>query len=135
MTGNKTISKEIKRVVVYQYYGRKYKYKNEFGSYTDTVGGFHTNTHIESDSFTLILKPLSSISDEDAHKIGMLMGCSMIGKALSWGKELTERIMIERHLCVMSYSIYQFLQSKGYDLPNYLLGNKTLHECNLCCYE
>ena len=32
-------------------------------------------------------------------------------------------------------SIHQFLQSKGYDLPNYLLGSKTLKECNLAIYE
>ena len=30
---------------------------------------------------------------------------------------------------------YQYLISKGYDLPNYLLGGKTLHECGLCIYE
>ncbi len=31
--------------------------------------------------------------------------------------------------------VYQFLQSKGYDLPNYLLGGKTLHEAGLAIYE
>lgn len=31
--------------------------------------------------------------------------------------------------------VYQFLQSRGYDLPNFHLGGKTLHECNLCIYE
>lgn len=31
--------------------------------------------------------------------------------------------------------VYQFLQSRGYDLPNYLLDGKTLHEAGLAIYE
>ena len=32
-------------------------------------------------------------------------------------------------------NVYQFLQSKGYDIPQYLLGGKTLKECGLAVYE
>ena len=32
-------------------------------------------------------------------------------------------------------TVYQFLQSKGYDLPHYLLNGKTLKECGLAIHE
>lgn len=128
------ISEEIKNRIAHQYFGSKYIYKNEFGTFKDIVGGYHTQSHIKNSSFKLCLKPLSSITDEDAHKVGMLCGCSMLGKAINTGKELCERMMIERHLCLISYSVYQYLQSKGYDLPNYFLENKTLQESGLATY-
>ena len=30
---------------------------------------------------------------------------------------------------------FQYLQSEGYDLPQHLLGGKTLQECGLAIYE
>lgn len=35
----------------------------------------------------------------------------------------------------LSSIAFQFLQSKGYDLPNWYLGGKTLYEAGLCIYE
>ena len=81
----------------------------------------------------LILKPLSEITDEDAIEV-----CK-----LQWGNHYTENKLINallssvRSIEPQAYfaNAYQFLQSRGYDLPQYLLGGKTLHECNLAIYE
>jgi hypothetical protein len=34
-----------------------------------------------------------------------------------------------------AFKAYQYLQSRGYDLPNYLLGGKTLQEAGLAIYQ
>lgn len=50
------------------------------------------------------------------------------------------KIMLDDRIAPPCYTnhtliIYQFLQSKGYDLPNYHLGGKTLEESGLAYYE
>lgn len=35
----------------------------------------------------------------------------------------------------VSLACYQYLQNQGYDIPHYLLGNKTLHQAGLAIYE
>lgn len=130
------LTDELISKAIAPYYGTKLWYRGTGSTTAFKLDGTHIGSISNgSEEYTLILKPLSEITDEDAHKVGMLCGCSMLGKAIGTGKELCERIMIERHLCLISYSVYQHLQSRGYDLPNYFLGNKTLHESGLAIYK
>ena len=91
----------------------------------------------------LILKPLSAITDEEIIDLNRLL-------TLNYSKHLTEtsdakifieHILDEGSLDVVHYHMYriiqaiQFLQSCGYDLPNYLLNGKTLHQAGLAIYE
>lgn len=124
---------------------------------------------------TMLLRPISAISDEDAIEVANIM--CVTGKYV-WGKNMSSGIGTERKWliidtelaphsdwpykrCRINYitgevkglflkqgnggmELYymqnsllaqQFLQFKGYDLPNYLLGGKTLKEAGLAIYE
>ena len=136
------ITTEIKKAVVYQYYGKDYVYKNEFGTYSDMVGGFHTNTHIQYDSFKLKLKPLSVISSHHAIEVGKIIGYEIKDTCPEFvvrekGKTFCDILLTDKGFSyhpVESLLVYQFLISKGYDLPHYLLGGKTLQEVGLAIY-
>lgn len=90
----------------------------------------------------LILKPLSAISDEDAIELVKLCGMEPAEiHVMEYGLEIKGG---GKYRCItnresdrgyVDYIIGQFLQSKGYDLPNYLLGEKTLKEAGLAVYE
>lgn len=100
----------------------------------------------------LILRPLSKITDEDAIECAILEGLvnakvSQRGDGginmkddsydllLSFDCEIwLYKYGLKTHTN-KSFLIYQYLISKGYDLPNYLLGGKTLKECGLAIYE
>lgn len=56
-----------------QYWGHMYTYKNDFGTFKEKVGDFHFRTDVSKEECFLSLKPLSSISDEDAFVLGCLM--------------------------------------------------------------
>lgn len=138
------ISNETKAKVFAQYLGQKYKtdvpivdphtYIGELTPYViyramDRVGWKWT--------FKLILKPLSAITDEDAIEVAKMDGYSTrprhelikIGRDVVWH---------EVGFCYGSrnaWQIGQYLQSKGYDLHNYHLDGKTLHEAGLAIYE
>lgn len=79
----------------------------------------------------LILKPLDNLTDEDeiglANIIGSLRTDEFIN-ALITGGFYALRIY-------ETLQAVQFLQSKGYDLPQHLLEGKTLHEAGLATYE
>lgn len=109
------------------------------------------HTNYNTDQCKLILKPLSAITDEDAIEVlNILMGRKgsyykdwHINMQEQWLKiiklELTENFG-STQLKILPYfknmfMVNQFLQSKGYDLPNFLLDGKTLFESNLCIYE
>ncbi len=86
----------------------------------------------------LILKPLSGITDDDAFEVANLLNFKHrnIENGKAFVKELIARdsSVIHFHpLFIMD--VYQYLISKGYDLPNYLLGGKTLQEAGLAIYE
>lgn len=72
------------------------------------------------DAVKLILKPLSSITDEDAIECGWKQIMSL--------KEFADA------KSVRPLEVYQRLINKGYDLPQYLLGGKTLKETGLAIY-
>ena len=137
------IKNEIKLKVFGQYLGQVAQWKNL--DYTDK---FETETmwdnityYIDNDAY-LILKPLSAISDEDAVEVANIIN---VPKLTDTDMEMpkTDRVSIAKgyiNQFQLSYpkralEVYQFLQSKGYDLPQYLLGGKTLKECNLAIYE
>lgn len=79
-------------------------------------------------SAKLLLKPLSSITDEDAIEVAKMssVDVSRLGHeyVVNFGKRIANSINL-------SWQIYSYLQSHGYDLPNYLLGGKTLIEAGL----
>lgn len=93
---------------------------------------------------TLILKPLSKITDEDAQMVAHLQGYTVKEKktvrfyfyssglkcSVNWGewKSHTSRETVSL------FSI-QYLQQQGYDVPNLLLNNKTLEKAGLAIYE
>lgn len=117
----------------------------------------------------LLLKPISSITDEDAIEVAEILHpgndrCSIIekknGKFVididdSHSTEMSLIIELDFNLfikpgicnnihgsdfgrCLNDYNhilLFQFLQSKGYDLPQYLLGGKTLKESGLAIYK
>lgn len=109
-------------------------------------------------AFKLILKPLSSITDEDAIEVGKIL----FGKEYSVGEvdrrndyEVSVKVLkpdttINQNVYIgfkgglsncngwglqNMLQAYQYLQSKGYDLPQHLLGGKTLQEAELAIYE
>lgn len=153
-----TISNEIKAKVFAQYLGQKcYRggtpdeklisvdiENNAYGfSDGDVFSGKYTT------ELKLILKPLSSISDEHLYQ------CLTICFGEDWDKGETETFkrtwfevlktelvdgfgsvqMNIKPYFSQVWQIKDFLISQGYDMENHLLGGKTLHECNLCIYE
>ncbi len=112
----------------------------------------------------LILKPLSKITDEDAHKVALMIGMkedngkqfytlrrtdygvtfATMGSfsAIFFNGQITVKpddehseIHTFNHTSEKIIMTRQYLQSRGYDMPNYLLGGKTLHESGLAIYE
>jgi len=83
----------------------------------------------------LILKSLSEISAEDGEELYKIQFCKKPSPKLL-AQYLDSKIFAylfgDGDLKLKSY---QFLQSKGYDLPQYLLGGKTLKEAGLAIYE
>jgi hypothetical protein len=132
------ITKEIKCKVFAQYLGRDLKtqtgtvqlvgiHVDNFNRVFDAVvlNGNVTHTS-ETENVKLILKPLSAITDEDAiviHKIAQSQFLTVLQ-----AKEYIDDYATKS-------TCYQYLQSKGYDLPNYLLNGKTLKEVDLAIYE
>jgi hypothetical protein len=95
----------------------------------------------------LILRPLSSVSEDE------LMDCLKIMLGDDWEKDSEKfkqdwRDVLRIELSQGGYGkwvvkpyfkhclfVYQYLQSKGYDVPNQLLGGKTMYESGLAVYE
>ena len=81
-------------------------------------------------SAKLKLKPISAISDEYAYGL-----CDIIGAftADNFLNGLQKGVYVtDIHKAI---NAYQYLISKGYDMPSYHLGGKTLQECGLAIYE
>jgi hypothetical protein len=65
------------------------------------------------DSMTVLVKPISSATDEHASEVAKLAGMSNIENSVVNGKEFLSSISsVMRNVLV-----YQYLQSKGYALP------------------
>lgn len=135
------ITNEIKTKVFAQYLGQQFQTKlndDSVKNYTlDITEMFKFYNSIGFDNVKLILKPLSSITDEDAIEISKMFltdGNSLQSK-IEFGKGVAYHYELGSYYTNRPIEIYQFLQSKGYDLSQYLLGNKTLFECGLAIYE
>ncbi len=82
------------------------------------------------DWIKMILKPLTEISDPEAFEVATIQH----GSPDLW-KCIKIDICNRENLYALTTRSYQFLQSKGYDLPHYLLGDKTLEESGLAIYK
>ena len=153
-TPNESVTNEVKAKVFAQYLGCKTAgiFENDFilkgvfqSAYEDNdfiaaIGSkevFIEQHEVYVEDLKLILKPLSSITDEDAIEVAKILKPndehthnSEYGKM--YVKQLFDGVM---HTAMKYFSLYQFLQSKGYDLPNYHLNGLTLKEAGLCIYE
>jgi hypothetical protein len=82
------------------------------------------------DELKLILKPISQISDEDANEIANISGFDY--RIEDKGFELAGALMCDLY----NFSeVHSYLESKGYDLPQFLLDKRTLQESGLAEYE
>lgn len=139
------ISNEIKCKVLALYLGQMINENNS--TLYDTMVSVDlfnesicTSNHItyKLDEVKLVLKPLSEISDEDAIQVDELISPQYSSikhfHTVTRGKVWIRDILSGNQVSNV-FNVYQFLQYKGYDLPNYLLGGKTLQESGLAIYE
>jgi len=65
---------ELKAKYMFQYYGCKYTYKNEFGKFSDQIRstGFNFNKHLPS--AYLELRPIDSFTDAEIRHVALLRG-------------------------------------------------------------
>jgi len=105
--------------------------------------------YVTESDLKIVLRPLSAITDEDKVQVAKIEGYYYPNVKAFSTEELKLTFSFDSVLdfCIewkgnrndyfqtLSSSAYQYLQSKGYDLPNYLLGGKTLKESNLAIYE
>jgi hypothetical protein len=153
------ITDEIKAKVFAQYLGQDAvietgeKYTEAFEDGITHVDGHLIDWFHEAETVKIKLKPISAITDEDAIEVAKMFGVtkkikrhksnncyfvvhggydsiSFIENDVTYEDGVSVEGDVSRRL-----DVYQYLQSKGYDLPQYLLGNKTLHECGLAIYE
>lgn len=135
------ITNEIKVKVFAQYLGQKLALNNGLGiQLTLTTETLHYLIDLNEEPNKpklLILKPLSTITDEDACVIvKMRYGINSIDITKEAVISACEGIInLINDGANVQLSICQYLQSKGYDLPQYLLGGKTLKEVGLAIYE
>ena len=94
--------------------------------------------------YKLILKPLSAITEQDATEAAKLTGADITEHNLhEWDLSALTKNFEQVFLAADEPSLtgtqglmaIGFLQSKGYDLPNFYLGGKTLHQSGLAIYE
>jgi len=128
------ITNEIKAKVFAQY----------LGQYVICDSEYHGKKELNGRSLfglppcKIILKPLSAITDEDAIEVAQLImgGFEALKNGKAFIKQIDKRESMVLHFHPLNtFQAFQFLQSKGYDLPNYLLGGKTLNEVGLAIYE
>jgi hypothetical protein len=91
------------------------------------------HTNYNTDQCKLILKPLSAITDEDVIELYKIMVGDDFDERYIETFKKGEGVKIDN--IMKNVIAYQWLQSKGYDLPQYLLGGKTLQEAGLAVYE
>lgn len=141
------IPNEVKAKVFAQYWGQKVK-AIVHGAESDTWVEYGRIVHLPLDAdddyeiddgeglyhayvlpenLKLLLRPLSAITDEDA------LNAYEIYHGNRQATEHAAMVVIET--LAIKASVFQYLQSKGYDLPSWLLGGKTLKEAGLAIYE
>jgi hypothetical protein len=122
------ITNEIKAKVFAQYLGQQFIYSGTNDNSTNELDTERLDLIFKENDFgecKLLLTPLSEISNKDAIELGK-MAFPLYEEELQlfYGR----KIINEKRI---SFLRGQFLQSQGYDLPNYLLGDKTLIEAGL----
>ncbi len=156
------ISNEKKAKAFANYYGQPLSVNNQKkmvidGKFIDLILSGELASYSFSEDVKIVLKPFNQMTDDDAIevakilgkryyeelfpeekpqdlKINKMSGVYYIGDCLI--NLTTKVITYRRHPdSVAMFQAYQYLQSKGYDLPNYFLGGKTLHESGLAIYE
>lgn len=132
------ITYEIKRKVFGQYLGQVAQWKNlEYTDKDETETMWDNVEYYIGNNAYLILTPISEITDEDAIEVAKIAKCKYCIADISDLKPHLLRSMSYTNVWNGNtvLSICQYLQSKGYDLPQYLLGGKTLQEVGLAIYE
>lgn len=149
------ITNEIKAKVFAPYLGQKFKWAeddettfelaaiNYSGLIFDIEAADDNGEGCFSiDECKLILKPISAISDEHAIQI-----FDMFFKEHHGHKSNEFKLNISKswlHFYLLNkdgfkpknyITGYQFLQNQGYDLPHFLLDNKTLQQSGLAIYQ
>lgn len=82
----------------------------------------------------LILKPLSLITNEDSNEVSNIFNVDVnYANRIIASLKLNEPIQTSTPIQMLS--VYQYLISKGYDIPQHVLGGKTLFEYGLAIYE
>lgn len=157
LKNNMNYSNEIIAKVIAPYLGQRLSAKEIYDGFTCelVVNNFTTSfqngmtigTAIQYHA-KLILKPLSLITMDDAIEVCKIYGHEK-GQVIinPKGDELTiiefKRAEYDSSYIWLSLNtnekwnifVYQYLQSKGYDLPQFLLGGKTLEKAGLAIYE
>jgi len=146
------LTDEIKEKVFAQYLHHRWKFKSDVEGFEKAIkhrlslsdiNNILYNPQFKKCDIVLILKPLSLISEDDAFEIGKIIeidrenyDLSNITAITAIGRQFAKAILIYdfSRYTPITINIYQFLLSKGYDLPQYLLGNKTLNESGLAIY-
>jgi hypothetical protein len=122
------ISNEIRVKIFAKYLGEKVVTRLGFNKMTASMLNILDGGGV--DELKLILKPISQISDEDANKIANISGFDYRIECKQF--ELAGALMCDLY----TFSeVHSYLESKGYDLPQFLLEGKTLQESGLCVYE
>ena len=137
------ITNEIKAKVFAQYLGQKVTRGGIMS--IDLLYACKNAAWDDYNSITLRLKPLTAITDEDAIEcINILLGTKG-SMYQDWEESIQKRWLVQiKHELRDNlgstmriagfksvYSLTQYLQSKGYDIPNYFLEGKTLIECGM----
>ncbi len=97
-------------------------------------------------TFKLILKPLSEITDKEVLEVAKLNGYKIDGDYRKYTIDITRKMLsaIRIDISIGHHSLqvghnsiqaYQYLISKGYDLPHFLLGGKTLKQSGIAIYK
>ena len=137
------ITNEIKAKVFAQYLGQKIlfahqdKWQNGMFCTPSTLNniecGLTNHTNLK-----LIIKPPYAITDKDATDLAKIVFSKESHNAES-GKWYIDTYFIKKKLENTSANTYlsvcQYLISKGYDIPQYVLKNKTLQQSGLAIYE
>lgn len=115
---NELTTEEIVKVFAI-YLGTKYKYTNEFGTYVnDSFLGIHVRGHIKSGA-VLLLKPLSSITEEDAIVVSNMKGFNQRnGKGediRAWNGRV--HVLNNELRFGLEIDVYMYLVSRGYSVP------------------
>ncbi len=112
--------------------------RNEGFIHIGDIGGYY-----DFKNFQLILKPLSVVTDEDNIEVGKIIGNLSENftdgnlTVIKISKMFIENLLTGRlsKNAVLVIIVFQYLQSRGYDLPQYILNGKTLKEAGLAIYQ